>query len=164
MKIAMLDSNDIVLAINEHQYLFPDVSFPESGPTTDWMAANNVVPAVTSQTYDPLTQKSVSVIPYVSAGVAYTTKIESLTESQKTVIKTDSNGAVAAANRAQRDTLLAETDWMVLKATETGATLADDWKTYRQALRDLPQHANWPHLKTPEVYGSGNNDWPVKPT
>ena len=40
--------------------------------------------------------------------------------------------------RAQRTRLLADTDWVVIKARENGGTVAAKWKTYRVALRDLP--------------------------
>ena len=40
--------------------------------------------------------------------------------------------------RTQRTRLLAETDWVVIKARENGGTVAAKWKTYRVALRDLP--------------------------
>ena len=35
--------------------------------------------------------------------------------------------------RKQRNALLAETDWMA----NSDITMSDDWKTYRQALRDI---------------------------
>ena len=35
--------------------------------------------------------------------------------------------------RKKRNNLLAETDWMA----NSDVTMSDDWKTYRQALRDL---------------------------
>ena len=54
-------------------------------------------------------------------------------------------------NRIQRNRLLAETDWMA----NSDVTMADNWKTYRQALRDLPTHSNWPNLE--------DSDWPTKP-
>ena len=64
--------------------------------------------------------------------------------------------------REKRDELLAETDWMVTKATETGIAISDAWKTYRQALRDLPASS------TPKVDSFNNLDlssvnWPTKP-
>jgi hypothetical protein len=37
------------------------------------------------------------------------------------------------ALRFKRNNLLAETDWMA----NSDVTISDDWKTYRQALRDL---------------------------
>ena len=36
--------------------------------------------------------------------------------------------------RKKRNNLLAETDWMA----NSDVTMSDDWKTYRQDLRDLP--------------------------
>ena len=51
------------------------------------------------------------------------------------------NGAkdrAVAELRSKRDRLLAKDDWRVIKAKETGGTLSASFKTYRQALRDLP--------------------------
>ena len=64
--------------------------------------------------------------------------------------------------REKRDELLTETDWVVTKATETGVAVSDAWKTYRQALRDLPASS------TPKVDSFNNLDlssvnWPTKP-
>lgn len=42
--------------------------------------------------------------------------------------------------REQRNKLLAETDWMA----SSDVTLSDAWKTYRQALRDLPANTSDP--------------------
>jgi len=51
------------------------------------------------------------------------------------------NGAkdrAVAELRSKRDRLLAKDDWKVVKAKEKGTTLSASFKTYRQALRDLP--------------------------
>ena len=61
------------------------------------------------------------------------------------------DAAVAEANRTKRNGLLAETDFYAL----TDVTLSADMTSYRQALRDITNHANWPNL--------GDADWPVKP-
>jgi hypothetical protein len=62
--------------------------------------------------------------------------------------------AEAAKNvRSSRDAKLAECDWVVIKSVETGVALAADWAAYRQALRDLPTQAGFPH----------NITWPSKP-
>lgn len=58
---------------------------------------------------------------------------------------------VAAANRAKRNDLLAETDYFAL----TDVTLSAEMTTYRQNLRDLPTSDNWPNLT--------DSDWPTKP-
>lgn len=44
--------------------------------------------------------------------------------------------------RSKRDRLLKESDWTVLSDTPTNTAA---WKTYRQALRDLPSTTNDPH-------------------
>ena len=51
--------------------------------------------------------------------------------------------------RFKRNRLLTETDWMA----NSDVTMSDEWKTYRQALRDLPANT-----KDPE-----NPTWPTKP-
>ena len=58
---------------------------------------------------------------------------------------------VAERNRTKRDTLLAETDWTGM----SDVTMASAMATYRQALRDITGHANWPNLD--------DADWPTKP-
>ena len=59
----------------------------------------------------------------------------------------------ATAIRTERDAKLAESDWMVIKAAETGVALATEWATYRQALRDVTAQAGFPNEVT----------WPTKP-
>ena len=41
--------------------------------------------------------------------------------------------------RNQRDIKLAQSDWIVIKEREEGGSVSNfaDWKTYRQALRDI---------------------------
>lgn len=58
---------------------------------------------------------------------------------------------VAAGHRSTRDAKLAETDFYAL----SDVTMSSDMTTYRQALRDLPTHDNWPNLE--------DADWPTKP-
>ena len=140
--------------------LFPNVSFPSSGPTSDWMTENSVMPVTMSRSYDRMTQKSTSVDPYIESGVVYLHKIEDLTDSEKTAVQTEANNKQAESQRAERNRRLAETDYMAL----SDVTMSNDWKTYRQALRDITTHSNWPNLKVPDMDGSGDNDWPVKPS
>jgi len=59
----------------------------------------------------------------------------------------------AESVRQQRDRLLAETDWMVTKASETGESLPAEVLAYRQSLRDITSHAKFPHLE--------ESDWPA---
>jgi hypothetical protein len=54
------------------------------------------------------------------------------------------NDAQAANIRAQRDTKLAETDWIVIKNLELNANIPGAWEVYRQALRDVPTQSGFP--------------------
>lgn len=65
------------------------------------------------------------------------------------------NATAENDNRRIRDAKLAECDWVVVKALEAGATVPAAWVTYRQALRDMPDHTEWPMVD--------ENDWPTKP-
>jgi hypothetical protein len=159
MQIAIIKDNKVE-KIGEHRELFKNVAFPKSGPPADWMTENSVMPVTLSRSYDRMTQKSTSVDPYIEDNVVYLHKIESLTDSEKTAAQTEANNRVAESQRAERNRRLAETDWMAC----SDVTMSNDWKTYRQALRDLPTHSNWPNLKVPDMDGSGDNDWPVKPS
>lgn len=51
--------------------------------------------------------------------------------------------------RAERDALLAATDWMAL----SDVTMSEAWATYRQALRDITSQEGFP----------ASVDWPAKP-
>ena len=71
------------------------------------------------------------------------------------------NDAQAASVRTQRDKLLAESDWVTVKAVDQnaqdslGIQVPQVWLTYRQALRDITSHANFPNLQ--------DTDWPETP-
>ena len=54
--------------------------------------------------------------------------------------------------REERNRLLAQTDWM----GNSDVTMSDDWKTYRQALRDITK-------QTPADDSLSNIIWPTKP-
>ena len=72
-----------------------------------------------------------------------TTKAE-----QEAAYQADLDAKAAASVRTTRDAKLAETDWTAL----TDVTMAAEMATYRQALRDITAHANFPHLQ--------DSDWP----
>lgn len=51
--------------------------------------------------------------------------------------------------RQERNQLLSKTDWMA----NSDVTMSDEWRTYRQALRDVPEQPGFPNDVT----------WPTKP-
>ena len=62
--------------------------------------------------------------------------------------------------RIQRNLILEESDWMA----GSDVTMSSAWKTYRQALRDMPSNNTNPTWDGD--YGStlGNVTWPTKPS
>ena len=61
--------------------------------------------------------------------------------------------------RVERDARIALTDWRA----SSDLTLADAWKTYRQALRDLPASAT-PKLNSDYELDLTSVSWPTEPS
>ena len=61
------------------------------------------------------------------------------------------DNSAAERNRNERDRRIAATDWWA----SSDLTMTAEQTAYRQALRDITTHANWPHLS--------EDDWPTKP-
>jgi hypothetical protein len=59
--------------------------------------------------------------------------------------ESDKADKAKANKRFDRNQLLAETDWMASQ----DVTMPDAWKTYRQALRDLPAADGFPDVDMP---------------
>ena len=61
--------------------------------------------------------------------------------------------------RIERNKKIAETDWRA----SSDLTLSDDWKTYRQALRDLPANC-FPRLDKNYELDYNSLIWPIEPS
>lgn len=55
--------------------------------------------------------------------------------------------------RQRRDSMLAETDWLVIRSIETQIPLDSNMQAYRQALRDITSQSGFPY----------SVEWPTKP-
>ena len=157
MKIAILDGSTVG-EIADHKSLFPNISFPKSGPDVTWLATNSCAEVVTFLAFDSATQTCDGVDPYLDSGKVYTRRVTDMTSDEQAAVVTAANAAAATRNRAERDRRIAETDYMAL----SDVTMSEAVTTYRQALRDITSHANWPNLVYPDMDGTGG-DWPTKP-
>mgnify|MGYP006209573901 FL=1 len=61
--------------------------------------------------------------------------------------------------RLERNSRIAETDWRA----SSDLTLSNDWKTYRQALRDLPASSS-PKLDSNFDLDLTSVTWPIEPS
>ena len=156
----------------------PNVSFPRNIPV-EIMRRYGMRPVTTEAMpdYDPLTQKVTTATTPTRNVVRLMTE-EDATDPITNEVNTDlvgtpiygndwvltrtvvdltadeitaNDAATAEANRKKRNELLADTDYLAL----SDMTLSAEMTTYRQALRDITSHANWPNLS--------DDDWPTKP-
>ena len=84
------------------------------------------------------------------------------TEINNKISELDSAEAIRLL-REERNQLLSETDWVVARSIETGVAISNDWKTYRQALRDLPASAT-PKLDSSFKLDLTSVTWPTEPS
>ena len=97
--------------------------------------------------------------------------LEWLDSSQTKPTETEINNKITELDSAEamrllrevRNQLLSETDWMIAKSTETGVAMSNDWKTYRQALRDLPASSS-PSLDEYYDLDLTSVTWPTEPS
>ena len=129
----------------------PNTSFPKKVPD-EMLAEWGVYPVTVEDqpTYVERTQTVSQEATPTGSGSSWTIGWTVTDKTQEEVQEYDDN--VAASNRSQRDSLLSSSDWTQVADAPVDATW---WATYRQALRDITAHANWPHLS--------ESDWPVKP-
>ena len=93
--------------------------------------------------------------------------LEWLDSSQTKPTETEINSKISELDNAEamrllrieRDTRIAKTDWRA----SSDLTLSDAWKTYRQALRDLPASAS-PKLDSEYELDLTSITWPTEPS
>jgi len=93
--------------------------------------------------------------------------LEWLDSSQTKPTETEVNSKISSLDaaeamrllRIERDARIAKTDWRA----SSDITLADAWKTYRQALRDLPASAT-PKLDSNYELDLTSVTWPTEPS
>lgn len=114
----------------------PQTSFPKV-PTTELLAQWNVFPVkkLAHPSYNPQTH-------YLKQSVVYQVGNDwQIHYSAEPLPKLQ----VEQTMRAERDRLLAESDWVVAKSYEQQTPVPDDWASYRQKLRDVPTQQNFPY-------------------
>ena len=144
MNYAIIDGTT-VKSTGTIQKLFPNTSFGIAGANSDFLIANNVVELVENLSFTTPTQKLTKVDAYVQDGKAYNVRVENTTAEEQIALTDEKWIAI----RLERDRRLQITDWRA----SSDLTLSDDWKTYRQALRDVPTQSD-PY----------NIAWPTEPS
>ena len=142
MQVAILTTP---ITVGDYRELFSNTSFGTSGPSDEFLAANNAKKVTLFKAHDRLTQKLVSCAPYDDGEFVSLAQVESLTADEIQAAKDSAMSQI----RYQRNQLLKDCDWTQIADSTADKTA---WATYRQALRDLPStiteprtFADWPH-------------------
>ena len=135
--------------VAHYKDLFKNTSFPASGPSDEFLASAGAYKVSVFRPHDRATQKLVPCDPVVEDGFAFCVEVVDKTAEE---IAADV-ASKAAQVRSQRDALIKQTDWMVIRAQETSVAMDVKWAEYRQALRDITSQDGFP----------SNVTWPVDP-
>ena len=147
MLIAKVEDGQVI-NVSDYRDMFPNTSFPASGPDAEFLEANSCMTVTVWKSYNQLTEKLASVAPYIEENTVYTIAVEPLTASE---IEANTESQWAKI-RSQRDTLLQACDWTQLPDVPLDSKTKEQWVNYRQALRDVTSQAD-PY----------NIEWPIAP-
>jgi len=88
--------------------------------------------------------------------VQFTAAEETARDNEETAWANAAPARALATLRNKRNDLLKAYDWEILQELEKGNAISSDMRTYRQALRDLPNGKD-------TVAKCTNATWPTKP-
>jgi hypothetical protein len=138
MLIAIVNGQTVE-QVGDYQTLFPNTSFPASGPTPEWMVENSCMYVTVWLPYDQSTQELASVAPYIMNNVVYTIEVQDMTPEQLAQYQANLAQQIAA----QGKTILSSTDWTAIASIADPAesnpylTNRQDFLTYRSAVRSI---------------------------
>ena len=143
MQIAILTSP---ITVGDYRELFSNTSFPSSGPSDEFLTANNAKKVNAFKAHDRLTQKLVSCSAYDDGEFVSIVQVADLSAEE---IQAAKDSAMSQL-RATRNQLLKECDWTQI--ADCTIPKKTEWATYRQTLRDFPSTVSdarstitWPH-------------------
>ena len=145
MQIAILTSP---ITVGDYRELFSNTSFPSSGPSDEFLTANNAKKVNAFKAHDKLTQKLVSCAAYDDGEFVSVVQVADMSAEE---IQANKDSAMANI-RGQRNQLLKDCDWTQI--ADCTIPKKSEWTTYRQTLRDLPSTITEPRTFT---------DWPNNP-
>lgn len=152
-----LVQNNTIVEISPYIKWFPNISFPDVGPSKEWMKENNIYKV---NDVKPEFDDSLNHFSWVDAyyDVALDeVRLFVLTPKTQQEIDAEIEYKIQQnwdSVRQVRNELLDETDKIVIRYLEKNTVVPQELLDYKQALRDLPSNTTNPY----------NVIWPVKPT
>jgi len=90
MDIAKIDNGNIT--VGDYRYLFPNTSFPVTGPNDDFYTENGCLKVSVFKEHDRASQMLVGCDPYIENDVVYTVRVEARPQQEEIIVASD-NGA-----------------------------------------------------------------------
>jgi len=151
------------IQIADSSQLFPNTSFPRSGPSQEWLDANNAALVAPPWSYDTDTEIEEPCDPYQDPTnkEVFTSTIRPMTQEELDQRKVEKEAAERTANGQRAVNLLSETDWVEVPAVgdSTQPVYLEnvaEFIAYRDAMRVIAVNPPievdvWP-LKPSEVW------------
>lgn len=150
-----------VTTVSQFKASYPNTSFPKQitsdildsygyDPVLNGPAAEVTAPYGVS-TRDGVEEINGQWFTRFVAGPVFTDNDEGTAADNEAAYRAGVDAKAAEGVRNERNKKLADSDWTQLADSSADATA---WATYRQALRDVPSQADFPH----------NVTWPTEPT
>ena len=153
-----------VITISEFKAEHPRTAFPKQINTLvldsyGYDAVLNGPSATTSGPYETSVRDGVEQVDgkwftKFVVGPVFTDNDEGTAAEQETAYRAKVDATVGASVREERGRKLAACDWTVLTDSPLTTAKKTEWKTYRQALRDITSAEGFPHDVT----------WPSEPS
>ena len=163
-------STGVVTTISQFKASYPNTSFPKQITTDilDKYGYDVVLNGAAAEVTDPYGVSTRDGVEEINgqwftrfvAGPVFTDNDEGTAAEQEAAYRAGIDAKTAEGVRNERNNRLAATDWRVTYEAEKAAVdglgmqLPTVWSDYRQALRDVPSQAGFPHEVT----------WPTEPT
>lgn len=158
MLIAKIE-NGQVTNVADYTAMFPNTSFPPSGPNADFMIQNSCMYVNVYLPYDPTVQKLVPATPYIQVddpaqplNWVYTVRVEPLTPEEIEQMRQNE----AAQIGQQAANLLSQTDWSAIPSVADPAqsnpylTNQAEFITWRSQVRAIAVNPKYDSVIPPQ--------------
>lgn len=140
MRLAIVE-NEQILTLGDSSELFPNISFPPTGPNSEFLLENSAMEVVSWEMFDGSSEKQITVEPYIKEGKVYTCitlpkTLEELAAEERLQLE-----SLTLSVRNQRNQLLKDSDWTQVADAPVDKQV---WAEYRQQLRDITLQSNFP--------------------
>ena len=137
MQYLKIEDGKVTKTIDNIRTEFSTTSFPNGVPEDAWLTAQSLV-AVTEPQLSDHRDKVEDVDPFQTDGKWYTKKVTAYVDDTPTPT-TEEKWAVV---RDIRNTKLNDSDWTRMDDVTITDSKKEEYKTYRQALRDITKQAD----------------------